>query len=324
MRVWAKHLLALGISLGPSISVQADRTDRPIVKLPKIQSLQQIFRDKALVSVAGRDIDIFSFRDSQADRQIAKHRFLIQGGLHGNEVHTSEFVVWLMKRYMRGESALNDLPSRDVMIDFLPRANPDGLAKQNRYNARGVNLNRNFDVLWGITRENPGSTSFSEPETRAIQRLFEERRYTAAIDIHGYVNWVVAPSSYETLAALGVEAMNVTHRAERYRRWQHAIRQEMRVLEGYELKTAGSLGDGGAFEDWAFWAQGSLALCLELEGIQRFVRPYDSEKTAIAPGAPELSIDLYKRYEKFIARMLAQAIAIDTSAASPSALAAQP
>src|SRR5690606_19363421 len=114
----------------------------------------------------------------------SEYRFLVQGGLHGNEKLASAFVLWLAQRFAAGESLLNQLQVEGAAFDFLPYANPDGAHAHSRYNARGVNLNRNFGVLWGLTRENPGKDSFSEPETRAIRYLFQESRYTAAVDVH--------------------------------------------------------------------------------------------------------------------------------------------
>src|SRR5690606_28581648 len=107
------------------------------------------------------------------------------------------------RRYARGESLLNKFADQDVAIDFLPHANPDGADEHNRYNARGVNLNRNFDILWGLTRENPGAKSFSEPETTALKQLFTKQKYAAAVDVHGYINWIVAPSSPQVLKEMG-------------------------------------------------------------------------------------------------------------------------
>lgn len=327
MRWWARIFLALGLGLGLTWQVQAGDSERFRAKLPTVSTISRALSDASLVSAAGRHFELYRYEARSQRQGRARHRFLVQGGLHGNEAVTSQFVVWLSRRYARGESALNALPSEDVAIDFLPYANPDGSAEQNRYNTRGVNLNRNFGVLWGITRENPGSASFSEPETRAIQRLFEEERYTAAVDVHGYVNWVVAPSDPETMQArAGKQAVDAKRR-ERYRAWREALGSEMKLLPGYQLKTAGSLGDGGAFEDWAFWSEGTLAYCLELESFQRFVQPYRRDFADITKPDEGPAIDLFKRYEAFIARMFARAIEIEGKAAGetlPPTLAVQP
>src|SRR5690606_7548600 len=102
--------------------------------------------------------------------------------------------------------------------------------------------NRNFAVLWGLTRENPGEKSFSEPETRAIRSLFKARKYTAAVDVHGYINWIVAPSSPDDVRRAGGSPNR--RLTAMYRAWIADLRREMQLLPGYQLKTGAQLGDG--------------------------------------------------------------------------------
>lgn len=302
--------LALALSLLVSWPAHANEiaTSGQVIRVGNLQSFLQ---DPNLLSNSGRPLQLIRFEPKTKQFNGARYRFLIQAGLHGNETLTSHFVLWLVQRIRNGESALNTLPEREISIDFLPFANPDGSAEQSRYNANGVNLNRNFDVLWGVTRENPGTQSFSEPETRAIRRLFAERNYTAAIDVHGYINWIVAPSDPATLAARRANFVPTSAQIQNYLSWHSALKRELSQLEGYELKTAGELGDGGAFEDWAFWKTGTLAFCLELESIQRYVlrRSAINLEQQNANGR----VDLFKTYELFITRMFQHAIAIKRS-----------
>lgn len=291
---------------------KADAQDAAVKHLlfPQTHDLQNFLQDPSLLSNSGRPLRLIRFESPQSASMEKPFRFLIQAGLHGNETLTSTFVIWLVRRFQNGQSALNTLPAHEISIDFLPFANPDGAADLSRYNAKGVNLNRNFGVLWGLTRENPGSASFSEPETRAIQRLFEKRNYTAAVDVHGYINWIVAPSDPSTLQARRSNFVPTAAQATRYAAWKTAIIGEMTHLGRYELKTAGELGDGGAFEDWAFWKMGTLAFCLELSSIQRFVQASSASTQSNTMAEADARIDLFKNYELFITRMFHQAIAI--------------
>jgi hypothetical protein len=278
--------------------------------IPGMRTVRALSGDKSLVTQAGQDIHVYSFeyKDSTGQPSKAKHRFLIQGGLHGNELLTTEFVTWLARRYARGQSPLNNLSDDQVAFDFVPKSNPDGLQTESRYNAKGVNLNRNFGTLWGISKENPGDHEFSEPETRSIKFLFEKNQYTAAVDVHGYINWIVAPTSPEILKKMGVK---VPHdRAAKYYQWDKALKKEMRMLPGYSYKTAGGLGDGGAFEDWAFWGAGSFSYCLELKSPERFATSYRRPFGNIAQAESKFQIDMFKRYEAHISRMFNHAIAI--------------
>ncbi len=218
-------------------------------------------------------------------------RFLIQGGLHGDEVITTTFVEWLAKRTQSGESPLNKLPG-SISIDFLPSVNPDTYRKS-RYNSNNINLNRNFGILWGLSREPHGSEAFSEPETKAIRALMESQRYLAAVDVHGYVDWVVAPSFPQQAHT------NAANQVTRHKAWLEALRKHLPLLGPYQLKTAGSLGDGGAFEDWAFWGNKTLAFCLEMASPQRFV-----------PNKNGVNEDRFLAYENYIYQVFNEALSI--------------
>ena len=272
-----------------------------------ILSIAQLTGDPSARSTSGRDLQVISFEPKEANNKNTP-RLLIQGGLHGNEGEASKFVLWLARRFARGESPLNQLANQNVAFDFLPYANPDGHTDGTRSNIRGVNLNRNFGILWGMSRENPGTEKFSEAETQAIRRLFAKRHYTAAIDVHGYVNWVVGPSAPEVIKAHGNKIDSAKVNA--YKRWMNVLTTQTAALPGYQVKNGADLGDGGAFEDWAFWSQGTYAYCLELESANRFASgsPEGLPKQIGLIATNSGRVDLFLRYELFVYRTLAKAI----------------
>ncbi len=294
LRLWL-FIGAFLLSQTPLIGSAQTPAENPAVAS---KTLNQILGAFEFLSQQGREFHLtrYSRRASTNSTNTKSIRVLIQGGLHGNERLSPEFVSWLARRIANEESPINALAIDELQLDFLPIANPDGVASNTRSNARGVNLNRNFSVLWGLSRENPGPSSFSEPETRAIRALMIQQKYDVAIDVHGYVDWIVAPSA-STFENVANE--NLTNL---YRRWINAIRREINVLPNYQLKTALQLNDGGSFEDWSFWQNKTLSLCLELKTERRF-------DEAIA-GRPTTYGDLFIRYEQFIYRMLVQAVAI--------------
>lgn len=217
--------------------------------------------------------------------------FFIQGGLHGNETLTTEFIQWLIERIALNKSLLNHLPT-GTEIDLLPKANPDSYNKS-RYNINNVNLNRNFSTLWGLSTEPHGTSAFSEPETQAIRDLFQTRKYLAAIDIHGYLDWVILPTNLTGL----------NRKPDSYDRWIKGVTSlTKKSLPDYKVKTAGDLGDGGAFEDWAYWEEDAFAVCLELKKPTRYFRHKQ-----------ESNFDSFLAYEKFIYEVLSHAIKIKES-----------
>ena len=81
---------------------------------------------------------------------------------------------------------------------IIPIANPDGLAKKTRMNARGVDLNRNFPSLdWDALahkywvekknkdpRRNPGTSGGSEPETKCLMEHLTDFKPDFIVAIH--------------------------------------------------------------------------------------------------------------------------------------------
>ena len=269
--------------------------------------------DATLRSTQGRDISVIQIRKSLNDSASGASplKILIQGGLHGNEALASEFVLWLATRSAGGTGPMAEILN-SAEIDFVPWVNPDGTAATSRSNSRGVNLNRNFSTLWGITREDPGSSSFSEAETRAIHALFKKRRYHAAIDVHGFINWIVAPSSPTALADAGQKSLpTVAMTGASHGAWMRSIKATMaRHLPKHEVQSGAKLGNGGAFEDWAFWEMGAFSLCLELASNRRYE---DNAGPIIAPPLARSlkplnqAPDTFLRYEMFVAATLNQA-----------------
>ncbi len=97
---------------------------------------------------------------------------LIIGGIHGDEP-TGADVASELESFLRSHPEFLD----GHTVGILARANPDGLLRGTRVNARGVDLNRNFpDRNWhrehaGEVRH--GSRPASEPETLAVMTAIE-------------------------------------------------------------------------------------------------------------------------------------------------------
>jgi predicted deacylase len=99
---------------------------------------------------------------------------VITGAIHGDEVATTVLVEDLTGRLAKRAGALPG----DVSVFLVPALNPDGQAQRSRYNAHGVDLNRNWDTNnWqshAVESGDPpaagGTSPFCEPETTAFSR----------------------------------------------------------------------------------------------------------------------------------------------------------
>ena len=104
----------------------------------------------------GRPIEVLRVRHPRAERRV-----LVVGCIHGNECAG----LTVTRRLLR----LPGAPALDLWV--LPNLNPDGYARRSRGNARGVDLNRDFDT-------------FSQRESRIARTLIRRIRPDVTIWFH--------------------------------------------------------------------------------------------------------------------------------------------
>ncbi len=109
------------------------------------------------------------------------------GAMHGNE--TGGLVVLRQLR--------DGTPIHGVHLWVIPRDNPDGVLRDDRQNARGVDLNRNFGVKWryqtGYYYSGPRPSS--EPETRGLKRFLNRVTPDFVVTFHSPLRGVDAYQS---------------------------------------------------------------------------------------------------------------------------------
>lgn len=117
-------------------------------------------------------------------------RVAIMASLHGDESQSVALIDQLA-RFVTGQAH----EFRDVTVLIIRTPNPDGMAAKTPYNARSVDLNRNFPASnWKLNpAKHTGVKAGSEVETRAIVRLISEFRPVRLIHIKdspadGFVN----------------------------------------------------------------------------------------------------------------------------------------
>jgi len=103
----------------------------------------------------------------------------IMATIHGNEPAGTPLVRRLAEYLQQRPHLLN---GRTVVL--LPVANPDGMAHNSRFNANGVDLNRNFATANRLSSGRFGHTALSEPEARAIDRLIRQYAPDRIVSIH--------------------------------------------------------------------------------------------------------------------------------------------
>lgn len=160
---------------------------------------------------------------------------------------------------------------------FVPIVNPDGYAyshqvdrlwRKNRRNGHGVDLNRNWDVHWGLgtagagvgSEAYPGTAAFSEPETAAIAELLSDRELVGFFDYHSPIAVVLYPFAFTSTPS---------PEEERELSWGQAMADAIGAVHGVThgvTKPGQGNPSGGLAQDWALDDRGALAWTMELRG----------------------------------------------------------
>ena len=116
--------------------------------------------------------------------------FLGIGIIHGNENKGKRIINKFRKKKLS--------PAADVQIWTIRSMNPDGAAAKRRYNARGVDLNRNFPTGWRRGTLAAGRGPASEPETQALMSFMSKLRPDGSLVFHQDWNMVLGICSLKT------------------------------------------------------------------------------------------------------------------------------
>lgn len=126
----------------------------------------------------------------------AKPAVFYHGAEHGNEQAPASVVQYVANHLLSNYATDPEVAAlvNNVEWYLMPIMNPDGYVAYNRYNANGVDLNRNWggpgsgQDPWG------GPYPFSEPETQHMRDfLIAHPTMRVHIDLHGYVPWIMWP-----------------------------------------------------------------------------------------------------------------------------------
>lgn len=186
--------------------------------------------------------------------------------MHGSEANTKSTLNKLIAEI---DSNRSKVPT-DKTIIIIPTLNPDGIANKSRFNAHGVDLNRNFDsstwvsgtyFLKNYYPTGGGSTPFSEPESVAIRNLLSRENPYLTISYHSAAGYVIPTNTSRGLETARIYAN----------------------LSGYTYTPPGTEGDfsydiTGTFEEWA-QEHGYSGMVVELSSA--YVDQYTQNRNAM-------------------------------------------
>lgn len=245
-------LLAVAVGLAPAGCTKLDRvpvtapeplvlptpTPVPQAVLPARPTAPTVRTVELGRSVQGRPIVMYVFGDEPRPT-------LIFAGIHGDEPSSTSIARRLLE-YLRAHPDAYEGTS----VAVLPVANPDGLKRGTRKNARHVDVNRNFPARnWRPSRRGSryhgGRRPASEPETRALMRAVEKLRPGRIISIHS-ISRERYCNNYDGPAA--------------------GLAEMMAELNGYPAKASMGYPTPGSFGSWAGIDRSIATITLELPG----------------------------------------------------------
>lgn len=212
---------------------------------PPVPTPAPVVRELTLgTTVQGRPVQVVEYGNGP-------RKLVVVGNTHGGpEANTYHLAQQLVEHFRANPS---DVPP-DVRLAIIPTINPDGLALNSRYNAAGVDLNRNMNTTldacpendWqhtvygagGVLSDTGGPYADSEHESRLLQTYLLDA--SGALFLHSNAG-VVFPASCEhppsnALASLYAQAAGYTYT----RFWQPY------TIYGSMADWAGSLGIAAA------------------------------------------------------------------------------
>ncbi len=129
-------------------------------------------------SVEGRDIECSVYGDGS-------DVVLVIATIHGDE-NAGTLIVGRFKKELEQRGGL--LSGRKVLL--VEMLNPDGFIRNQRTNANGVDLNRNFAAANRVNNRVNGRSAFCEPESRVIDDLIKRYSPDRIIVFHEALNCI--------------------------------------------------------------------------------------------------------------------------------------
>ena len=183
-------------------------------------------------SVEGRDINSYTYGDGSTT-------LVFVGGIHGGYEWNSVVLAYTFMDYL---DANPEVIPEGLRVAIIPSANPDGVYKvigkegrftaldvpegvaqePGRFNANGVDLNRNFDCKWKPTATwrgsvvSAGTEPFSEPEAAAIRNFVLANNPNAVVFWHSQANAVYASECEKGILPATLQLMNTYAKAAGY------------------------------------------------------------------------------------------------------------
>ena len=193
----------------------------------------------------------------------------ILGAHHGDELSSAELALATAQALLADDPRMPAGLLDRAEVWVVPHVNPDGVAQGSRYNARDVDLNRNYGFEWSGSEPRSGGGPFSEPEPRAVRSLSLLEPFHAGLSLHSgaeNIGYVWNYTEDDTVEEARLVRLGATYEA-------------ACAVEGfYSVNGADWYITRGDTNDWSYGMRGILDYTVEIS-------------TTKAPS--ELDLDVY-------------------------------
>ena len=200
---------------------------------------EMIDETQTVIGTSVNKNDIVAYHYGSGDSEI-----LFVGGIHGGYAWNTTLVAYELMDYLEDNA---DVIPEDLKVTVIPVLNPDGLDTvidttgrftvadvpateketiSGRFNANGVDLNRNFDCdwqssgTWKNTTVDGGDTAFSEPESQALREYVQGRDLEAVIAWYSAAGGVFTSSCHNGVSAETKTLTNIYAKASGYKAYE--------------------------------------------------------------------------------------------------------
>ncbi|MBN2016763.1 MAG: T9SS type A sorting domain-containing protein [Candidatus Cloacimonetes bacterium] len=148
-------------------------------------------------TVEGREISACVISDNVSLEE-NEPEIMFDGGIHGDELCAAENVArmirYLCVNYGSNTQVTNIVNNTEVWL--YPMVNPDGRYHVVRYNANGVDLNRDWGYMWDAWGGSPGP--YSQTETKALRSCMYNHQFVVHTTYHSGTEFISHPWSYRS------------------------------------------------------------------------------------------------------------------------------
>lgn len=210
-------------------------------------------------SVQGRELWGIVISDNVQSTE-AEPEVLLSSTIHGDEV-TGMFLLYTLAQYLAenyGQPGYEDVTNLvdNYEIHLMPDHNPDGTALNQRYNANGVDLNRNFPE--------PSGPTGTEQENVNFMNYVSGQHFVVGANYHGGALVVNYPWDYTYTLAPDNDAFI-----------RHSLEYSTTNLPMYNGAFPQGITNGadwyvidGGLQDWHYSTQGSMAVTIEVSNTK--------------------------------------------------------